>query len=117
MNINLLKYSPGHFALAQLMPIIVNTTETAISRFAPIDRACYTQKEIDLKYIPLSMGYRYSPKNCLYAALLEKMFSNCSCISDFFRIGNEFQNILPCRYLMLLVSKKFFYLSFKYLNN
>jgi hypothetical protein len=86
------------------MPIIVNTTETAITRFVPIDRGCYTQQEIDLKYLPLSMGYRYSPKNCLYAALLEKILSNCSCVPDFFRIGDEFQNILPCRYLMLLVS-------------
>ena len=99
----LLNISSGHFTLAQLMPIIVNTTETAISRFAPIDRACYTQKEIDLKYIPLSMGYRYSPKNCLYAALAEKIITNCSCISDFYRIGQEFNNILPCRYLMFSI--------------
>ena len=79
------------------MPVIVNTSETAISRFAPKDRGCYTIDEFDLKYLPLSMGYRYSPKNCLYASLLEKILTDCSCVPDFFRIGVEFNSILPCR--------------------
>jgi hypothetical protein len=83
--------------LAQLTPEIVNTSEIAIWRFAPSKRGCYTENEFDLKYLPLSTGYRYSPKNCLYAALMEKILGNCSCISDFFRIGQNFYNVPPCR--------------------
>jgi hypothetical protein len=89
--------------LTQLLPEIVNTSEIAISRFSPTNRGCYTEKEMDIKFLSLSMGYRYSPKNCLYAALAEKIITNCSCISDFYRIGQEFNNILPCRYLMFSI--------------
>jgi len=98
-NINQdLIFLSGHYALAQLIPVIVNTSEIVISRFAPNERGCYTEEEINLKYLPLSMGYRYSPKNCLYAALVEKILINCSCIPDYFWLGPEFTHVLPCRY-------------------
>jgi hypothetical protein len=64
--------------------VIVNTSENAINRFKPEERGCYTEKEFHLKNLGPDDGYRYSMKNCLYASLLEKILTNCSCIPDFF---------------------------------
>ena len=74
----------GTYTLAYLAPVIVNTSETAIKRFQPEERGCYTDNEFHLKRLGWDDGYRYSMKNCLYASLLEKIINNCSCIPDFF---------------------------------
>ncbi len=74
----------GTYTLAYLSPVIVNTSENAINRFQPEERGCYTDDEFHLKRLGWDDGFRYSMKNCLYASLLEKIMSNCSCIPDFF---------------------------------
>ena len=78
--------------------MIVNTTDQALARFSPEVRGCYTDNEFQLKTLSRNGGYRYSMKNCLFSSLLEKVFSNCSCVPDYY--GNP-ENISfklpPCR--------------------
>ena len=46
-------------------PTLMDTTEDAKKRFTPIDRGCYVQGELPLKYLP-SQFYRYSHKKPEY---------------------------------------------------
>ena len=46
-------------------PTLMDTTEDAKKRFTPIDRGCYVQGELPLKYLP-SQFYRYSHKKTEY---------------------------------------------------
>ncbi len=78
-------FHSGTFNLAALEPEIVNTTERVINRFGPLDRDCYLEDEFKLKTLKWEFGFRYSMKNCLYAALLDKILQNCSCEPDFHR--------------------------------
>ena len=88
----------GTYTMASLSPIIVNTSESAVSRFLPEERGCYIDDEFHLKRLGWEDGYRYSLKNCLYASLLEKIISNCSCIPDFFGyLVNAADGLFPCR--------------------
>ena len=43
-------------------PTLMDTTEDAKKRFTPIDRGCYNQGELPLKYLP-SQFYRYLHTN------------------------------------------------------
>jgi hypothetical protein len=89
----------GAYTLASVVPTIVNTTERVIHRFSPTDRGCYTDQEFNLKYLSWSDGYRYSMKNCLYSALFEKVFDQCSCVPDYYgRLDNKTSHLPSCRY-------------------
>jgi hypothetical protein len=87
----------GTNVIVALTPVIVNTSETVISRFTPLERGCYTNEEFHLKLFPWDNGYRYSLTNCLNSAVIERILQNCSCLPDFYK-GEE--NLLPCRYTM-----------------
>ncbi len=106
---------PGTYTMASLSPAIVNTSESALTRFHPKERGCYTDDEFHLKRLGWEDGYRYSMKNCLYASLLETIISNCSCIPDFFGyLVSAANDLFPCRYQFILYnsdSEK--YLSYK----
>ena len=88
----------GTYTLATLTPTIVYTSENALRNFQPSQRGCYTDDEFHLQSLKYVDGFRYSMKNCLYASLLEKIMSNCSCIPDFFGyLAAESGAQLPCR--------------------
>jgi hypothetical protein len=74
----------GTFTLASLAPVVVNTSETVITRFTPLQRDCYSDDEFHLKAFNWDDGFRYSMTNCLYAAQLEKIVQNCSCVPNYF---------------------------------
>jgi hypothetical protein len=91
----------GEHTIASIVPQVVYTTETVISQFSPTTRGCYIDEEFHLKYLNWTEGYRYSMKNCMYAAVLEKVFSNCSCIPDYYGSANNLlANLPPCRYIL-----------------
>ena len=88
----------GQYTLVSLEPSIINTSENAMYRFIPEKRGCYTDKEFQLKTLKWEDGYRYSMNNCLYSSLLEKIFSNCSCIPAFIaQLINSTVDKPPCR--------------------
>ncbi len=74
------------------------TTDQVISRFLPNERKCYDENEFPLRTLSPDWGYRYSKKNCFYASLLEKVFSNCSCVPEYYGHHDELTLNLPsCR--------------------
>jgi len=84
--------------LAAITPIIINTSENAMSRFSPEKRGCYSDEEFRLKALKWEDGYRYSMTNCLYSSLLEKIYLSCSCIPNFFiPYINDTIDKPPCR--------------------
>ena len=83
INQNGFYVAPGSETLVAITPTILNTTTSAISKFSPEKRNCYTPDEFDFKYFKRERGFRYSMYNCLYESLLENVFSNCSCIPNF----------------------------------
>ena len=58
MSIKELDISPGSVFQIAVTPTLMDTTEEAKKRFTPIDRGCYVQGELPLKYLP-SRFYRY----------------------------------------------------------
>ena len=42
-----------------------------MERFSPEQRDCYSESEIELKYLPKDHGYRYEMSNCLFEATFE----------------------------------------------
>ena len=71
---------PGVLSEIAVVPTTTNTTEDAIERFDPIDRDCYHEKEVNLKYLTYEVGYRYSLQNCMYNALMQRVAEQCNCI-------------------------------------
>ncbi len=49
---------PGTQAMVSMIPTVVETSPSALQRFAPIDRDCYADNEFDLKILPPEKGYR-----------------------------------------------------------
>jgi hypothetical protein len=90
--------SQGAYTLASFAPMIVNTSDQVVSRFSPAVRDCYKDEEFHLKTLTWKNGYRYSMKNCLYASLLEKVLSNCSCVPDYHEMPeNNAKSFPKCR--------------------
>ncbi len=90
----------GMYNLASFAPTIVNTSDQVVSRFSPTKRGCYNDEEFHLKTLHWNDGYRYSMKNCLYSSLLEKVFSNCSCIPGFCEnLSIDSRGLSQCRYI------------------
>jgi hypothetical protein len=44
-----------------------------MDRFSPQQRDCYSEGEIELKYLPRDHGYRYEMSNCLFEATFEQI--------------------------------------------
>ena len=51
--------------------------QAAMERFSPQQRDCYSEGEIELKYLPRDHGYRYEMSNCLFEATFEHILSVC----------------------------------------
>ena len=73
----------GTETLSALIPSLINTTDNALSRFDPEKRNCYKDQEFQFNYLKWSDGYRYSNKNCLYEAVIEKIINECGCLPSF----------------------------------
>ena len=63
--------SPGTENQIAITPTILSTSQKAKDRFSPEERDCYTENEIELKYLPKAHGYRYEMSNCLFEATFE----------------------------------------------
>ena len=62
-----------------MTPTLISTSANAMSRFTPEERDCYSEKEISLKYLPASHGYRYEMSNCLFESAFENILKECKC--------------------------------------
>jgi hypothetical protein len=92
------------FTLASLAPVIVNTSESVIKRFSPLQRDCYHDNEFVMKVLDWEDGFRYSMTNCLYASRLEHIIKNCSCVPNYFsKLKGPYQILSRCRYFFGLV--------------
>ena len=68
--------------LLSITPSIFTTAKSAIERFTPIERDCYSDDEFKLPNLIWDGGYRYSLMNCLYEGAIQKIMSNCSCFQS-----------------------------------
>ena len=75
----------------------ITTSESAISRFAPVQRDCYTHDEVNLTALPLYKGYRMSMKNCLYDKALKDTLTECKCRPPFYVLGAVGKNMSTCQ--------------------
>ena len=75
---------------------MINTTEGAISRFEPGKRKCFQDQEFHFKNLKWTDGFRYSNKNCLYEAVIQKIITNCACLPSF-ALGRKPGNIKVCQ--------------------
>lgn len=66
-----------------MIPSLINTTKNALSRFEPDKRNCFQDQEFAFNYLKWGDGYRYSNKNCLYEAVIEKIIAECDCLPSF----------------------------------
>ena len=71
--------APGTENQIAVTPTITHTTPSALNRFNPEQRDCYTDDEISLKYLPSSNGYRYGIGNCLFESSFENILEKCKC--------------------------------------
>eukprot|EP00093_Oithona_nana_P007838 07838.XXX_67826_65125_1 [CDS] Oithona nana genome sequencing. len=75
--------SPGTENQIAITPTLLATTENAMNRFSPEQRDCYSESEIELKYLPGAHGYRYEMTNCLFEATFEHILEQCKCFPNF----------------------------------
>ena len=71
-----LDISPGSVFQIAVTPTLMATNPTAITRFSPLERGCYQEKELPLEYLPSSF-YRYEMSNCLFEAAYERVLEVC----------------------------------------
>ena len=73
-----LNVMPGSFVQIATSINLIKVTSDAMD-FAPKERKCWVDSEIELKGLQYSDGYRYSMNNCLYEATIQVAHNNCSC--------------------------------------
>ena len=69
---------PGSLVQIATSINLINITSDAMD-FAPKERKCWVDSEIELKELKYSDGYRYTMTNCLYEATMQVAYNNCSC--------------------------------------
>ena len=79
--------APGFEADVGMSITEITTTKSAIARFKPHQRDCYTHDEVNLVSLPLKKGYRMSMKNCLYDQALHATKDECGCKPPFYVLG------------------------------
>lgn len=99
--------APGNEADVGLSITEIITSQSAIKRFAPIERDCYTHDEVNLRSLPLKKGYRMSMKNCLYDKALHATKAICGCKPPFYVLG-ALGNITTCQGTQLDCAYKIF---------
>ena len=80
--------APGTENQIAVTPTTTHTTYSALKRFNPDQRDCYTDDEISLQYLPSTSGYRYGMGNCLF----ESSFENNVDGEDFSLENPKFSN-------------------------
>jgi len=88
MSIKELDISPGSVFQIAVTPTLMDTTAEAKKRFTPIDRGCYVEGELPLKYLPDNF-YRYEMSNCLFEAAYEKIIEECHCMPSFHQLAHK----------------------------
>ncbi|TRY72690.1 hypothetical protein TCAL_05397 [Tigriopus californicus] len=88
MSIKELDISPGSVFQIAVTPTLMSTTPEAIERFSPLERGCYKEGELPLKYLPSSF-YRYEMSNCLFEAAYERVLEECECTPSFHQLAYE----------------------------
>ncbi|XP_023324842.1 uncharacterized protein LOC111698676 [Eurytemora carolleeae] len=86
MSIKELDISPGSVFQIAVTPTLLSTSEDAVKRFNPMERGCYTEGELPLKYLPSKL-YRYEMSNCLFEAAYEQILELCNCTPSFHALG------------------------------
>jgi hypothetical protein len=99
--------APGHEADVGLSITEITTSISAIERFTPIERDCYTYDEVNLRSLPLKKGYRMSMKNCLYDKALHATKAICGCKPPFYVLG-ALGNLTTCQGTQLDCAYKIF---------
>ena len=69
---------PGSLVQIATSINLIDITSGALN-FAPKERKCWLDSEIELKELKYSDGYRYTMTNCLYEATLQVAYNNCTC--------------------------------------
>ena len=69
---------PGSLVQIATSINLINITSDAMA-FAPKERKCWVDSEIELKELNYTKGYRYTMTNCLYEATMQVAYNNCSC--------------------------------------
>ena len=83
--------APGQETLVSVQVQETYTTPDALSFFSPVSRKCYQDdtnsnvedSEFQPKYFNRTTTFKYTLSNCLYASMIEKIVTNCSCIPNF----------------------------------
>ena len=90
--------APGQETLVSVQVQETYTTPDALSFFPAATRKCYQddiksppeESEFQPKYFNRNTTFKYTLSNCLYASMIEKILTNCSCTPNFAIIG-EYQ--------------------------
>ena len=87
--------APGQETLVSVQVQETYTTPEALSFFSSASRKCYQDdtdsdvenSEFQPKYFNRTTTFKYTLSNCLYASMIEKILTNCSCTPNFAIIG------------------------------
>ena len=87
--------APGQETLVSVQVQETYTTNEALSFFPAATRKCYQDNtnspledsEFQPKYFNRKTTFKYTLSNCLYASMIEKILTNCSCTPNFAIIG------------------------------
>jgi hypothetical protein len=71
-----MKFPTGTETIAGLNPTRIVTGDSAMNRFGPEKRGCYVDAEFQFPNLKTDNGFRYSIKNCLYEAVIERFIYN-----------------------------------------
>ena len=90
--------APGTENQIAVTPTTTYTTDSAIHRFNPEQRDCYTDEEISLKYLPNKDGYRYGVRNCLFESSFENILEKCKCYPGYNKglVEDHNLDLKPC---------------------
>jgi len=81
--------APGTENQIAVTPTLIVTSKSAMKRFSPSERDCYSEEEISLKYLPSDHGFRYEMSNCLFEAAFENILRECKCFPGFHTLVDE----------------------------
>ena len=105
--------APGQETLVSVQVKETYTTSQALSFFPAAKRKCYQDdikaplrdSEFQPKYFNRSTTFKYTLSNCLYASMIEKIMTDCSCTPNFAMIGKYVVD--PVRTILFDICLKF----------
>jgi hypothetical protein len=78
-----IKVQPGTSTQLAVSATLIITSANAITPFTPNDQKCWTNSEIDFKFISYEELYHYSMTNCLFEAAMQEANMTCQCIPGY----------------------------------